>query len=97
MGKKELYVCARIPCGSTTLGSKYAVLKQTIMKEWHDGCLVSWMHFISVSLEADELGEIMINENAGRKTGWQLAEDGPNTIFRKIDLKDYLLTDLDGV
>jgi hypothetical protein len=69
------------------------VLKQSIMKEWHDGRLVSWVHFISVSLEVDELGEVMcflVNENAGRKIGWQLAEDSRNrlnTVFRKIDLK----------
>lgn len=76
-----------------SLGSKCAVLKQTIMKEWHDGRLVSWVHFISVSLEADGLGEIMrflINEIAGQKIGRQFAGDGrnwPNTVFRKIDLK----------
>lgn len=75
------------------LGSKCAVLKQTIMKEWHDGRLVPWVHFIPVSLEADELGEIMrflINEKAGQKIGRQIAEDGrnwANTIFRKVDLQ----------
>ena len=52
------------------LGSRCAALKQTIIHEWHDGRLVPWVHFIPVSMEAEELGEIMhflVEEEAGQK------------------------------
>lgn len=75
------------------LGSRCAALKQTLIKEWHDGRLVPWVHFIPVSMEAEELGEIMrflIEEKAGQEIGKQIAEDGrnwANIILRKIDLE----------
>ena len=76
-----------------TLISKCAVLKQTIMKEWHDGRLVPWVHFIPVSLEAKELGELMrflLKEKEGPVIGKQIAEDGRNwarTILREADFE----------
>jgi hypothetical protein len=41
------------------LRSNSAVVKQTILKEWHDDWLVPWVHFIPLSLDGDEIWEMM--------------------------------------
>lgn len=41
------------------LRSNSAVVKQTILKEWHDDWLVPWVHFIPLSLDGNEIWEMM--------------------------------------
>jgi len=41
------------------LRSNSAVVKQTILKEWHDDWLVPWVHFIPLSLDGNEIWETM--------------------------------------
>jgi hypothetical protein len=43
----------------TLLQSRSVVLKQTVLREWHDERLVPWAHYIPVSLSMDELPETM--------------------------------------
>lgn len=75
------------------LKSRSAVVKQTIFKEWHDGHLVPWVHYIPLSMDADELPEIMrflVHDPRGRKLGERIARESrswANITFRKIDLQ----------
>lgn len=75
------------------LESKCAVLKQTIFKEWHDGRLIPWVHFIPVSPSAAELGEIMrflTEEDAGKWIGRDIAFHGrewAKKTLRMVDLE----------
>lgn len=41
------------------LTSRSVVLKQTIFREWHDDRLIPWVHYVPISLEMDELPEVM--------------------------------------
>jgi hypothetical protein len=41
------------------LRSNSAVVKQTILKEWHDDWLLPWVHFIPLSLDGSEIWEMM--------------------------------------
>lgn len=75
------------------LKSKSAVIKQTALKEWHDGLLVPWVHFIPLSMEADEVWEMMrflIHDPKGREIGERIANESrswANITLRKIDLQ----------
>jgi len=77
------------------LKSRSAVIKQTIFKEWHDGRLVPWIHFIPLSMEADELGEIMrflTQEKAGRAIGKKIAAEGRNWSLATLKRRDLEVT-----
>lgn len=75
------------------LKSRSAVVKQTIFKEWHDGHLVPWVHYIPLSMDANELPEIMrfLNEDErGKEIGERIARESSswaNITLRKIDLQ----------
>lgn len=75
------------------LKSRCAVIKQTIFKEWHDGHLVPWVHFIPLSMDADELPEIMrflTQDRRGRRLGERIAQQSrswASITLRKIDLR----------
>jgi hypothetical protein len=75
------------------LGSKSAVLKQTIFREWHDDWLVPWVHYIPVSMSMAELPEIMRHmalTPAGQERSKRIAEDGrtwARIALRKQDLQ----------
>lgn len=43
----------------TLLASKSVVFKQTIFQEWHDERLIPWVHYVPVSLDMEELPELM--------------------------------------
>lgn len=43
----------------TLLQSRSVVLKQTVLREWHDERLVPWIHFVPISLSMMELPEVM--------------------------------------
>ena len=75
------------------LKSRSAVVKQTIFKEWHDGHLVPWVHYIPLSMCTDELPEIMrflTHDQRGRRIGERIARESrswANITLRKIDLQ----------
>ena len=75
------------------LKSRSAVVKQTIFKEWHDGHLVPWVHYIPLSMDGNELPEIMrffIQDERGKKLGERIARESrswANITLRKIDLQ----------
>lgn len=75
------------------LKSKSAVIKQTIFKEWHDGHLVPWVHYIPLSMDAEELPEMMrflTQDRRGRQLGKRIARESrswANITLRKIDLQ----------
>jgi Glycosyl transferase family 90 len=75
------------------LKSRSAVVKQTIFKEWHDGYLVPWVHYIPLSMNAGELPEIMrfmTQDQRGRHLGERIARESrswANITLRKIDLQ----------
>lgn len=77
------------------LETRSAVLKQTIFKEWHDGRLIPWVHYIPVSPSGDELGEIMrflTQEEAGRTIGRNIAAQGRDWAKRTLRIADIELT-----
>ncbi|MGG6497011.1 UNVERIFIED_CONTAM: glycosyl transferase family 90, partial [Bacteroidetes bacterium 56_B9] len=41
------------------LASKSVVLKQTLLREWHDDRLVPWAHYVPVSQGLEELPELV--------------------------------------
>jgi hypothetical protein len=63
----------------TLLQSRSVVLKQTVLKEWHDERLVPWVHFVPVSLGMEELPEIMrylaLTEKGARRAK-EIADQG---------------------
>lgn len=77
------------------LKSGCAVLKQTMFEEWHDGggWLEPWVHYIPVSMDAAELGELarfLIQEDQGQEVGRKIAEDGrewSRKVLRRVDLE----------
>lgn len=60
------------------LHSKSAVIKQTIFQEWHDDWLVPWVHYIPLSIQGDEIWEIMrwLETERGDEIGRSIAEEG---------------------
>ena len=73
------------------LKSNVAVLKHTSFKEWHDGRLMPWVHYIPVSAGAEELGEMMrylVEEEEGREIGKRIAEQGREWARRTLRTED---------
>lgn len=75
------------------LKSNTCVLKHTGFKEWHDGRLVPWVHYVPVSQGAEELGEIMrflLKEEEGMRVGREIGERGRDwarRTLRGVDLE----------
>jgi len=70
------------------LRSNSAVLKQTVFREWHDDWLVPWVHYIPVSTDFGELGEIvrfLSRDERGLEVGQRIAKAG--TQFAKTSLR----------
>lgn len=75
--------------------SNSAVLKQTVFREWHDERLVPWVHFIPISPEAGELGEVvrfLTQDDKGRKIGEQIARQGREWAQKTLRMVDLELT-----
>ena len=78
------------------LASRSAVLKQTLLREWHDERLVPWLHFIPVSLGLEELPELvewLMRTGAGQQAARKMADRGRDwvqTALRKEDREVYL-------
>jgi Glycosyl transferase family 90 len=75
------------------LKSRSVVIKQTTFKEWHDGHLVPRVYYIPLSMDGNELPEIMrflIHDRRGRELGERIARESrswANITLRKIDLQ----------
>jgi len=69
------------------LASKSAVLKQTVLREWHDERLVPWVHFVPVSLgmeEVPELVQFLAGTERGREVARGVAEEGKRWFERAV-------------
>ncbi|PWY77383.1 hypothetical protein BO70DRAFT_339085 [Aspergillus heteromorphus CBS 117.55] len=78
------------------LASNSAVLKQTLMREWHDDRLLPWVHYLPVSLGLEELPEMvsyLTSTEAGRMIAAEIAGSGRGwfeTALREVDRSVYL-------
>ena len=71
MGRTERYY--------RLLGSRATILKQTMHQEWHDDRLIPWVHYVPVSLDMDELPEMLrflITTESGQKISKDIADQG---------------------
>lgn len=69
------------------LASNSAVLKMTILREWHDDRLVPWLHYIPVSQSLDEMAELMrflTTTEEGQEVGRKIAEAGREWYHRAL-------------
>jgi hypothetical protein len=79
----------------TLLRSNSVVLKQTVLREWHDERLIPWVHFVPISMSMQELPEIMkfFTSERGEKLAERIAENGKKahaTMLRPVDMTVYL-------
>jgi hypothetical protein len=80
----------------TLLQSRSVVLKQTVLREWHDERLIPWVHFIPVSLSMEELPEIMrymTSHEEGRQRAKEIADasrEWHKVALRREDFTIYL-------
>ncbi|KAF2847082.1 glycosyltransferase family 90 protein [Plenodomus tracheiphilus IPT5] len=80
----------------TLLQSRSVVLKQTVLREWHDERLIPWVHFVPVSLSMEELPEIMrymTSDETGRRIAKEIADAGREwhaKVLRREDFTIYL-------
>jgi hypothetical protein len=78
----------------TLLQSRSVVLKQTVLKEWHDERLIPWVHFIPVSLSMEELPEIiryMTSHEEGRRRAKEIADQGRAWHERALRREDFTI------
>ncbi|THX18333.1 hypothetical protein D6D13_00468 [Aureobasidium pullulans] len=75
------------------LRSHSAVVKQTILKEWHDDWLMPWVHFIPLSLEGNEIWEMMRflgTTERGEEVGADIAKtssEWAGKVLRRVDME----------
>ncbi|KAK3946726.1 capsule protein [Pseudoneurospora amorphoporcata] len=78
------------------LASNSAVLKQTLLREWHDDRLVPWVHYFPVSVGMEELPELVMyltSTEEGRKKAREVADQGKEwwgKALRERDMGVYL-------
>jgi hypothetical protein len=73
------------------LRTNCAVLKQTILREWHDDWLVPWMHYVPVSMAMGEVGEIvtfLTRDERGHAVGQMIAKEGQKWANKALRLED---------
>ncbi|PNY25269.1 Uncharacterized protein TCAP_04793 [Tolypocladium capitatum] len=73
------------------LASRSALLKQTLLREWHDDRLVPWVHYAPVSQGMAELPELvawLTETEAGRARARRLAEAGREWAARAMRVED---------
>ncbi|PNS16026.1 Cytochrome c peroxidase, mitochondrial [Sphaceloma murrayae] len=61
------------------LKSKSLPIKMSVFREWHEEWIKPWVHFVPLSLRADEGLEVvryLSGEDEGRRTAERLAEEG---------------------
>ncbi|KAI2483567.1 CAP10 domain containing protein [Pyrenophora tritici-repentis] len=80
----------------TLLQSRSVVLKQTVLREWHDERLIPWVHYIPVSLSMEELPEIMrylTRHEDGMRRAKEIADvsrEWHGRVLRREDFTIYL-------
>ncbi|PPJ57916.1 hypothetical protein CBER1_09854 [Cercospora berteroae] len=78
------------------LASKSVVLKQTLLREWHDDRLVPWAHYVPVSQGLEELPELvsyLTTSERGQRKAKEIADLGRewhSKAFREVDLSIYV-------
>ncbi|KAL0467556.1 capsule protein [Neurospora intermedia] len=78
------------------LASNSAVLKQTLLREWHDDRLVPWVHYFPVSMGMEEVPELVMyltSTEEGREKAREVAEGGKEwwaKALRERDMGVYL-------
>ncbi|KAH6621472.1 glycosyltransferase family 90 protein [Chaetomium sp. MPI-SDFR-AT-0129] len=78
------------------LASHSAVLKQTLLREWHDERLKPWVHYVPVSMGMGELPETvswLVESARGRQFAEEVAREGREWMgkgMRGVDVKAYL-------
>ncbi|KPA37850.1 beta- -xylosyltransferase 1 [Fusarium langsethiae] len=79
-----------------SFASKPVMLKQTLLREWYDDCLVSWLHYVPVSQSMEELPELasyLTLTETGQRITKQIALNGRewySRSFRRADLGLYI-------
>jgi hypothetical protein len=76
------------------LTSRSLPLKQTVFREWHDERLQPWQHYVPISLEMDDLPEVvryLVDEEEGRQIAAQLAEMGRQWSLRALRPTDQVI------
>jgi len=73
------------------LASRSAVLKQTVLREWHDERLVPWVHYIPVSMSMEELPELvafLTESPVGRERAKRIGEQGRQWMGEGMRVED---------
>ncbi|QVM11433.1 hypothetical protein D8B26_006081 [Coccidioides posadasii str. Silveira] len=77
------------------LRSKSAVLKQTILQEWHDDRLAPWVHYIPVNMNLTDLPEMvryLVHEPEGKELGKKVASNSREWMGKAFRKEDFKLT-----
>lgn len=75
------------------LDTHSAIIKQTLIQEWHDDWLVPWYHYIPLSMQADEFPEMMrffATTERGDEIGSDIARastDWAGKVLRDVDFE----------
>ncbi|AEO71791.1 glycosyltransferase family 90 protein [Thermothielavioides terrestris NRRL 8126] len=78
------------------LASRSLVLKQTLLREWHDDRLAPWLHYVPVSVGMAELPEVvrwLVETERGRAAARELGRAGAEwaaRAVREVDVKLYV-------
>ncbi|SPQ27219.1 a9b004c4-81da-411f-a4bf-bc72ac1d63e1 [Thermothielavioides terrestris] len=78
------------------LASRSLVLKQTLLREWHDDRLAPWLHYVPVSVGMAELPEVvrwLVETERGRAAASELGRAGAEwaaRAVREVDVKLYV-------
>ena len=73
------------------LASRSAVLKQTVLREWHDERLVPWVHYVPVSMGMEELPEIvafLTETPLGQERAKRIGEAGRDWMQKGMRVED---------
>lgn len=79
------------------LTSRSAVIKQTIVQEWHDDWLVPWYHYMPLSVQGNEIHEMMrflATTERGENIGSAIAKastEWAGKVLRDVDFELVLL------
>ena len=76
------------------LASGSTVLKQTLMREWHDERLTPWVHYIPISTGLEELPEVvrfLTHEAKGQAIAKKIARQGQEWWSRGLRYDDMTL------
>lgn len=78
------------------LASRTAVLKQTVLREWHDERLRAWVHYVPVSGGMGEVAEVvgwLLGTVKGGEKAREIGEGGAEWVgkgVREVDVRVYL-------